>query len=984
MNLSNAPNGKTLTNRMQKAIQMARRLRWLPISQEQKEHIVLANVLLAGLYGVEASHVNQSTLSSLRSAISNVIGPRSARASNDVTVNNTSCAADLDPNTYILTQRVLGLRRTLVKNPHKLKCISETIARYNNSNQPHADPHYPMGPIGFLVSNLNQIGARLDEDLVIHKQGEATIDIQHMPWQHLKKATTDLASRHRMEIASETRAHLSQVGEIDDQITKKIINNLGAKEKRIYRHISSGAAWAEGHLHEIGLSEGRCTHCGAEAQDISHVCWDCPSVNKHRKNTELKDLDPSILPNFIKHGVPKAMSLDVEATFWGDKPQQGEMQNCGKEAIHAIGLHTSNKYQTRASCKNQEVKDLMGKNSLNTSTHNARQAFQKIKANKQKPHLPLPYRCHRPPPKDINVYSDGSWINPLQQYLGLGGAGVWWPGRNPKDHHRLSPAELDLAHYQQYDDGLMLYTPIGGYTGSSTRTELAAAIIALSANGPIHLGTDSQAFLDKAEWILECLRSRKPHKVRWGTTPDGDLWHHFEQAAKAKGPSSIRITKVKGHITQQQVLNNTHRACDKAGNDKADQAADVAVKLHGDDVTSVARILHTRHRFYTKFMHLVTKHIVEGFLIHRRLFELEENAKPKESNKVTYTPTTHYQPTDPGSITHFNLQGTIDGYKGFRNKHVSSRGVWQFLNEISFVPCQDQHKATTWLELYIAYRCMGFEKPIPDKARQSRARATVEMQLREFKATVRGVRQRGNYNLLHSNFLKPIKVTHSRFKGLGVKGKYQAPGIALILSEQIHRQIEDHLIRLGHPLSNVQITNFRDGQVTLEPNLPNLKGRVGWDSKLTGNSQMCGTRAGQVPTSINTHTQQQHSPICLECPLCKASALSNGGKFQREELDTHNKCTSCKATSKIRDWMCSCQQPWHLCNVHQSCATHKAKILPSSKPCKGVKRPLGPFTQEQLTEIDAKRIRKAPAIIRPPTANMLSVHLRERFAHLLT
>ena len=217
------------------------------------------------------------------------------------------------------------------------------------------------------------------------------------------------------------------------------------------------------------------------------------------------------------------MSLDIEATFWGDRPLQDTMQGCSKEAIHAIGLHTGDKHKTRATCRNQEVKDLMGKNNLDTYTHNARQAFQKLKANKHKPHLATPYRCHRPPPEDINVYSDGSWINPLQQYLGLGGAGVWWPGRDPRAYHRLSPTEVELAHYQQHEDGLMLYTPIGGYTGSSTRTELAAAIIALNANGPIHLGTDSQAFMDKANWILGCLRSKKPHKVRWGTTSDGDL-----------------------------------------------------------------------------------------------------------------------------------------------------------------------------------------------------------------------------------------------------------------------------------------------------------------------------------------------------------------------------------------------------------------------------------------------------------------------------
>jgi hypothetical protein len=99
----------------------------------------------------------------------------------------------------------------------------------------------------------------------------------------------------------------------------------------------------------------------------------------------------------------------------------------------------------------------------------------------------------------------------------------------------------------------MLFTPIGGYGGSSTRTELAAAIVAIVANGPVHIGTDSQAFIDKASDILHKLRTGKRIKYNWKTLSDGDLWEHFTHAAIAKGPKSIRPTKVKGHVSAQQV-----------------------------------------------------------------------------------------------------------------------------------------------------------------------------------------------------------------------------------------------------------------------------------------------------------------------------------------------------------------------------------------------------------------------------------------------
>lgn len=83
--------------------------------------------------------------------------------------------------------------------------------------------------------------------------------------------------------------------------------------------------------------------------------------------------------------------------------------------------------------------------------------------------------------------------------------GVWWPGTtsgSQNEHLRrlpLSDSERQLAHYKQRESGLELYTKIGGHAVSSTRTELAAAITALSAHGPVHLASDSNAFVSCKE-----------------------------------------------------------------------------------------------------------------------------------------------------------------------------------------------------------------------------------------------------------------------------------------------------------------------------------------------------------------------------------------------------------------------------------------------------------------------------------------------------
>ena len=174
--------------------------------------------------------------------------------------------------------------------------------------------------------------------------------------------------------------------------------------------------------------------------------------------------------------------------------------------------------------------------------------------------MPMPCKCELNAPDQINVYTDGSWLFPLKQFLGLGGAGVWWPKRTiirnealDNTYHPLSDAEDDLAYCEQGEDGLRIYTKIGGYAGSSTRTELAAGIVALSAHGPVHIGSDSRAFVDTANRYIKLINKKHEVKRPWKLVSDGDLWEHFDKAVQAKGAHSVKITWVEGHATDQHV-----------------------------------------------------------------------------------------------------------------------------------------------------------------------------------------------------------------------------------------------------------------------------------------------------------------------------------------------------------------------------------------------------------------------------------------------
>ena len=370
---------------------------------------------------------------------------------------------------------------------------------------------------------------------------------------------------------SETRTFCGHIKEVDADITKQIIHRLGPKEKRVYSHIATGAFWNEDQLANINNTDGMCKHCGNKVHSSSHVLWECPSINKHRRITALNQLDHKALPLCVQNGIPPAMHKSFSNTFWESTDEGTKVFE--SKSSHYIGIPKDTKQQNLALNSDLAMSSAIGQSIHKDSITYARQAFQIIKNGTQDIVMPLPHSCSLTAPTEINVYTDGSWINATKQFIGIGGAGVWWPHRTlSKDytdslhlHLPISNAENQIAVYHATLKGVRLYTKIGGYCGSSTRSELAAGIIALCADGPIHVGSDSEVFVNTANGILEDIRhNRAPYK-QWKLIGDGDLWEHFYCAAKAKGPNSIRLTWVKGHATQYHIDKGISTQKHKAG-----------------------------------------------------------------------------------------------------------------------------------------------------------------------------------------------------------------------------------------------------------------------------------------------------------------------------------------------------------------------------------------------------------------------------------
>ena len=100
-------------------------------------------------------------------------------------------------------------------------------------------------------------------------------------------------------------------------------------------------------------------------------------------------------------------------------------------------------------------------------------------------------------------------------------------------------------------------------------------------------------------------------------------------------------------------------------------------------------------------------------------------------------------------------------YEAFNKKHKSAKDVGDFVASLKFYPNCHVHHATTWLEMYIMFRLLGYAKPVPDKPNKAGERATVQMQLSEFKATFRGVLDRVCIDRSQVDFVDPAPLLSS-------------------------------------------------------------------------------------------------------------------------------------------------------------------------------------------------------------------------------
>ena len=129
-------------------------------------------------------------------------------------------------------------------------------------------------------------------------------------------------------------------------------------------------------------------------------------------------------------------------------------------------------------------------------------------------------------------------------FLEASGVPAGLPKPLASDFQTLSDAEAGIAVIDFTTTGTSLQINLLGFGGSFTRSEIVGGILAVASPHPTHIGTDSAAFLQKANMLHQLIQQNKVPKKPWALQVDGDLWKTYWQHAKAKGTCSIRVSKV--------------------------------------------------------------------------------------------------------------------------------------------------------------------------------------------------------------------------------------------------------------------------------------------------------------------------------------------------------------------------------------------------------------------------------------------------------
>ncbi len=217
----------------------------------------------------------------------------------------------------------------------------------------------------------------------------------------------------------------------------------------------------------------------------------------------------------------------------------------------------------------------------------------------------------------------------------------------------------------------------------------------------------------------------------------------LQHAVRSKTPKSIAISKVKGHATDQQVLDGIATQRDKDGNDAADEIVTDAYNFYGAGLLSLTNLCAARLTEYVRFMSAYIHMLVDIFKTDRDLrarIQAQQIAIGRGPRQLYNVPISLAY-ADPAVARHIGLYCFDFTPKSFcRAPVLCYRNVWAFLATLRVCPVTSPQSGVTWIELLIIFNLFGGPLDLSQRGLiQCRRPQTAKQELVFFQSVVRAV-----------------------------------------------------------------------------------------------------------------------------------------------------------------------------------------------------------------------------------------------------
>ena len=321
----------------------------------------------------------------------------------------------------------------------------------------------------------------------------------------------------------------------------------------------------------------------------------------------------------------------------------------------------------------------------------------------------------------------------------------------------------------------------------------------------------------------------------------------------------------------------------------------------------------------------VSHHIVEAYLIHRKLIERYEStgeAKNEKGDATLEYKALEYAKEGDKIIP----DASLENFTQIKSKNKNACNIQDFICNLEIKTQSTNQRGITWIEMYILYRLRGYDKPLRDPEEIAMPRSTLDKQIRKFRSDFNTVRSRIWARSELIKITKAGKATKDGLMGVGIIGKLPCLPFNVHITARKREEIEMRLHRLNHACSQTLWNKIKQGQKLMIPRDFKIKGKVEWDNSIPRITQ---PTFDEIKTTKNLdYGEVANKQITfISCPRCQKSEPNNKIKIQKQNLDKSIKCPHCGKSTATKEWTCPCNTKWYLCEEHSGIA------LPALRSC---------------------------------------------------